>query len=158
MRQQDQVYIATRCKHSETLGPHGTCSGSGETFNGQTVSVLAILSMKIRVVLALHKDNVHTSQPDTCVSWVSLIFFQHCIQHAAWTPSSKCLGSPAHPVSVLLHSTWNAGPFHLCLAFVGDPTDRLRLSLGGSPISSLIPFPVGHRAESSLHTTFLKLL
>lgn len=27
-------------KHSETLGPHGTCSGSGETFNGQTVSLI----------------------------------------------------------------------------------------------------------------------
>lgn len=27
-------------KHSETLGPHGTCSGSGETFNGQTVSLM----------------------------------------------------------------------------------------------------------------------
>lgn len=27
-------------KRSETLGPHGTCSGSGETFNGQTVSPL----------------------------------------------------------------------------------------------------------------------
>lgn len=27
-------------KHSETLGPHGTFSGSRETFNGQTVSLM----------------------------------------------------------------------------------------------------------------------
>lgn len=57
----------------------------------------------------------------------------------------------------MLLSTWDAGLlFHVCLASVGDPTDRLRLSLGGRPRSSLIPFPGGHKAGSSLHHFFLK--
>lgn len=69
----------------------------------------------------------------------------------------KCLGSPAHTALVVLLSTWDAGLlFHVCLASVGDPTDRLRLSLGGRPRSSLIPFPAGHKAGIHSITSFKK--